>query len=82
MGVLLVWVVFLGAVAYVTHGALLAGRKIWSAVTGRPVQQVLVGISPEARRGFRIAGRIALGVTIVACALLFLLMLALSGAEF
>lgn len=73
---------FWGAVAYLIHVALLAGRKLWSAVTGQPIQPVFVSVSPEARKSLRIAGRIALGVTLALAALSFLAMLALAGADF
>ena len=74
--------VFLGGVAYVIHCMLVVCRRAWSATSGKPVRQVLVGISPGARRGFRIAGRVALAITVALGALYFLALMALSSAEF
>ena len=81
MGVML-WVAFFGAVAYLIHGVLLGVRKLWNSHSGQPVKPIFVSVSPEARKNLRIAGRIALGVTLAFCALTFVALMALSSVEF
>lgn len=71
---LIVW----GAIAYVISCTVAAGRRIWTCVTGRPLQP-LFDIAPEDRKTFRIAGRIALGLTVAGTILLFM---ALANTEF